>query len=70
MKAAFFGKQAALVKDLKKGDLLAINGPLHVRAWSTKSGEARADIEITVNSFTFLTSKGEEKTAGVAGAPF
>jgi single-strand DNA-binding protein len=70
VKAAFFGKQADLVKDLKKGDMIAVQGPLHARAWSTKSGEARCDLELTVNSFTFIGGKTTDKTAGGEGAPF
>ena len=33
--ASFFGKQGDLVRDLKKGDMIAVQGPLNVREYKT-----------------------------------
>ena len=68
--ASFFGKQGDLVKDLKKGDLLGIQGDLHARAWKDNKGEPRVDLECVVSKFTFIGGKTDDAPAGVPNAPF
>ena len=68
--ASFFGKQGDLVRDLKKGDMIAVQGPLNVREYKTRAGEARTSLEIAVSSFTFLGGKKDEAPAGGGHAPF
>lgn len=68
--ASFFGKQGDLVKDLKKGDMIAFHGPLNVREYKTTAGEARTSLDVAVSGFTFLGGKKDDAPAGVPNAPF
>lgn len=70
VKGIFFGKQGDLVKDLKKGDLLGIQGDLHARAWKDNKGEPRVDLECVVSKFTFIGGKTDDATERAPNAPF
>jgi len=56
-----------------KGGIVAVSGDVDARAWTDKnSGEARCQMEINVNQFTFgggKTDSGDEAPAQAAATP-
>ena len=68
--ASFFGKQGDLVKDLKKGDMIAFHGPLNVREYKTTAGEAPTSLDVAVSGFTFIGGKKDDATDRAPHAPF
>jgi len=65
IKCAIWRERAEkLAPYIKKGIVVAVNGDVDARAWIDKqSGEARCQMEVNVNNFTFGGSKSEETTA-------
>ena len=59
-----------LAPHIKKGSVVAVSGDVDARAWTDKnSGEARCQMEINVNQFTFgggKTDSGDEAPAQAA----
>src|ERR1039458_6730152 len=62
-----------LAPHIKKGNVVAVSGDVDARAWTDKnSGEARCQMEINVNQFTFGGGKNEsadEAPAQAASTP-
>ena len=72
---AFFGKAAdAFFAHAKKGACVAVTGTPHVYAYKDREGEARAQLELAVDRWSFAGKKAdapaarrEEPTSAVAG---
>lgn len=55
IKMSLFGEQAdAAVTDLKKGEIIAVEGRVSSYEWLDKNGEPQTSIQLTVSSYTKL----------------
>lgn len=52
-----------LSKHLKKGQMVFVQGDLHVRQYTTKDGRSGTSLDVTVDKFQFAGGKKEESTA-------
>ena len=53
-----WGKQAeSLVEHKRKGDLILVNGSLHMDQWETKEGEKRTKLKVNVHVVSYLGGK-------------
>ena len=65
-----FGRMAENInKYCRKGRPLMIEGRLTFDQWETPEGAKRSKHRITVQSFTFVDSRGGDNTAGAGAAP-
>lgn len=46
-----------IVDYLRKGTLIACSGELSTNEWSTREGEKRVDLQLTINSLQFYNTK-------------
>ena len=51
-----------IVQYLNKGNLIACSGELTANEWSTREGEKRIDLQLTVNNIQMLGSKKADAT--------
>src|SRR3989441_12491514 len=55
-----------LSKHLRKGQMVFVQGDLHVRQYTTKDGRNGTSLDVTVDKFQFAGGKKEETTATAA----
>jgi single-strand DNA-binding protein len=66
-----FNKTAGIVEQyLKKGDRIAVSGPLDFHQWETNEGAKRREIQLLGNSIEFIKVKGAEGGNGDDDTPF
>lgn len=58
-----------IVQYLNKGNLIACTGELTVNEWSTREGEKRIDLQLTVQSIQMLSSKKADATSDLPDSP-
>lgn len=64
-----WGKQAEISqKYLHKGSLIFVEGRIQMRQWDDREGQKRTSVEIVVNNFRMLGSRGETAPAAAAAA--
>lgn len=64
VKATIWEKRAeSLAPHIHKGDMVIISGPARLETWNNAQGEAKSQLGITVDKFTF---GGGSKTEGAA----
>jgi single-strand DNA-binding protein len=66
-----FNKTAGIVEQyLKKGDRIAVSGPLDFHQWETNEGAKRREIQMIANTIEFIKVKGAEGGNGDDETPF
>lgn len=66
----FWGKTAeSLVKYMKKGDAILVNGRLKYQTWDDKSGAKRSKHLISVATMTMLGKRGDAPTDSTPETP-
>jgi single-strand DNA-binding protein len=66
-----FNKTAGIVEQyLKKGDRIAVSGPLDFHQWETNEGAKRREIQMLGNSIEFIKVKAFEGGTGDDETPF
>ena len=66
-----FNKTAGIAEQyLKKGDRIAVSGPLDFHQWETNEGAKRREIQMIGNSIEFIKVKGAEGGSGDDETPF
>ena len=69
-RVSVWDKQAEIVeKYLKKGRQVMVKGRVEARAFTDKSGEVRASLELTANTVKFLGSNPNGEHTAVSVAP-
>ena len=53
---------------VKKGQLILVEGEVEARGYIDKDGNAQASLDLTANSFKFLSSRSENEGVGSGGA--
>ena len=53
---------------VKKGQLILVEGEVEARGYIDKDGNAQASLDLTANSFKFLSSRAENEGGAVAAA--
>ncbi len=65
---AAYGKTAEILSQyLKKGRPLLLEGRLRYRTWTNKEGQNRSKLDVVVDSFSFIDSKGSGQGGGEPG---
>ena len=54
-----------IVDYLRKGTLIACSGELSTNEWSTREGEKRVDLQITINSLQFYNTKKADTSRSI-----
>lgn len=58
-----------IVQYLNKGNLIACSGELSTNEWSTREGEKRVDLQLTVNSIQMLSSAKRNEASDTTDQP-
>lgn len=54
-----------IVDYLRKGTLIACSGELSTNEWSTREGEKRVDLQLTINSLQFYNTKKADTSGSI-----
>ena len=64
VRCTIFGNRAeSLGQHLKKGMRVFVDGRLEARPWTSRDGEIRAGLELSVSTVEFMSPRGEDEHA-------